>query len=329
MVSDEFKRKKIDSLTLGEWMKKIRSERRLSLSETSKGTKIQAKYLEYLEGGQYLKLPADVYVKGFLRSYAAYVGINEKMLIKLYEREKGIQKNIRKIDNKEKLIEPLKLSKWVVTPKLIIGTLIASLIFLGFFYIYKEVDSFVSAPRLVVTSPQDGETIEDRSILVKGSTEKDAEVFINEQPISVNENGDFSENISLQGGLNVILIKSKNKFDKESIRSLSIKSNAEESASENQEGQENNSVIQKKSIELEVTVRPGPTWLSIESDGSIVFSGTLSPSTVQNFSAEEKISVTSGKGNNTYIKINGKDVGVLSDDPGIVRDIVFDASKKY
>lgn len=329
MVSAEFKRKKIDSLTLGEWMKKIRSERRLSLNETSKGTKIQAKYLEYLENGQYLKLPADVYVKGFLRSYAAYVGISEKMLIKLYEREKGIQKNIRKIDNKEKSIEPLKLSKWVITPKLIVGTLIAFCIFLGFFYIYKEVDSFISAPRLVVTSPQDGEIVESRSILVKGSTEKDAEVFINEQPISVNENGDFSENITLQGGLNVISIKSKNKFDKESIRSISIKSNVEELISENQEGQENNSVSQEKSIELEVTVRPDPIWLSVESDGSIVFSGTLSPGAVQNFSAKEKISITSGKGNGTFIKVNGKDIGVLSDDPGIVRDIVFDANKKY
>lgn len=326
MVGDEFKRKKIDSLTLGEWMKKIRSERRLSLNETSRGTKIQAKYLEYLENGQYLKLPADVYVKGFLRSYAAYVGINEKMLIRLYEREKGIQKNIKKIDNSEKLIEPLKLSKWVVTPKLIVGALVTFFIFLGFFYIYKEVDSFISAPRLAVTSPQDGETIESRSVLVKGSTEKDAEVFINEQPISVNENGEFSENITLQGGLNVISVKSKNKFDKESVRSLSIKSNVEESAPGNQDV---NSISQEKSINLEVAVRPDPTWLSVESDGSIVFSGTLLPGTVQNFSAKERISVTSGKGSDTYIKVDGKDIGVLSNDPGIVRDIVFDANKQY
>ena len=37
----QFTRKKIDSLTLGERMKKLRDERRLSLGEISKGTKIQ------------------------------------------------------------------------------------------------------------------------------------------------------------------------------------------------------------------------------------------------------------------------------------------------
>ena len=44
-----FTTKKIDSLTLGERMKKIRDERRLSLAEISKSTKIQIKYLEYIE----------------------------------------------------------------------------------------------------------------------------------------------------------------------------------------------------------------------------------------------------------------------------------------
>jgi cytoskeletal protein RodZ len=32
----------------------------LGLADISKSTKIQAKYLEYLEEGQYSKLPADV-----------------------------------------------------------------------------------------------------------------------------------------------------------------------------------------------------------------------------------------------------------------------------
>ncbi|NTU50686.1 MAG: hypothetical protein HGA87_07440, partial [Desulfobulbaceae bacterium] len=90
-----FTTKKIDSLTFGERMKKLRDERRLSLSEVSKATKIQVKYLEYLEDGVYLKLPADVYVKGVLRSYAIFMGLNELALIKQFEREKGIHIKMR------------------------------------------------------------------------------------------------------------------------------------------------------------------------------------------------------------------------------------------
>lgn len=323
MVNGEFKRKKIDSLTLGERMKKIRSERRLSLNEISKSTKIQAKYLEYLENGEYLKLPADVYVKGFLKSYAAYAGVNEKALVKSYEREQRIQKNIKKIENKEKFIEPLSLSKWAITPKIIIGLVIALFVFLGFFYLYREVDSFISDPRLVITSPQDGEEIEGRSVNVKGFTEKDSEVFINDQPVLASDNGEFGENVVLQGGLNVITVKSKNKFDKESVRSISVRSSVSEDVSENSQGNEEKVFDQEKKIDLEITVRPGPAWLSVEADGNIVFSGTLLPDSVQKFEAREKISVSSGKGNNTYIKVNGKDAGALSNEPGIVRDVIF------
>ncbi len=310
-------------------MKKIRSERRLSLNEISKSAKIQVKYLEYLENGEYLKLPADVYVKGFLKSYASYAGINEKALIKLYEREQKIQKNIRKIENKEKFIEPLSLSKWIITPKIIVGIVITFFVFLGFFYLYREVDSFISAPRLVITSPRDGEEIEGKSVNIKGFTEKDSEVFINDQPVLASDSGEFSENVVLQGGLNAITVKSKNKFDKESARSISVRSNIIEDVSENSQGNEEKVFDQEKKIDLEVTVRPGSTWLSVEADGNIVFSGTLLSEAVQKFEAKEKIRITSGKGNNTHVKVNGKDIGVLSSEPGIVRNVIYDANTKY
>lgn len=328
MVSAEFKRKKIDSLTLGERMKKIRSERRLSLNEISKNTRIQAKYLEYLENGEYEKMPADVYVRGFLKSYAAYAGVNEKSLIRLYDREQGIQKNIRKTENKERFFEPLRLSKWVVTPKIIVGSLVVIFIALGFFYLYREVDTFIAAPRLVITSPEESRIIEGRSVAVKGIAEKDSEVFINDQPVLVGDNGDFSQEVGLQEGLNTITVRSKNKFEKESARSVSVQAKYEEPPGiSNQEMMEEDTGERK--MEMEISVRPDPAWLSVESDGSIVFSGTLLPNAVQKFEAREKISITSGKGKNTYIKINGKDLGVLKDDPGIVRDVIFDANTNY
>lgn len=325
MLGGDFKRKKIDSLTLGERMKKIRSDRRLSLNEISKHTRIQAKYLEYLEEGKYSKLPADVYVRGFLRSYAEFLGLNEKSLIKIYEREKGIQKNIRKTENEEKVIEPLKLTKWVITPRIIIGTLVALLIFSAFFYIYKEVDTFISEPRLVVTNPQEGQKIEGKNVTVKGVTDKDSVLNINGQSVIVGENGEFITDISLQKGNNTINVISRNKFEKESTRSVSVIAEFEESNEENNPP-EIESEISTKNIWVEITVKSESIWLEVMADGNIVFSGTLSPDMPQRFEASEKISITSGKGDQTYIKSNGKDLGVLSEKPGIVRDIVIDAS---
>ena len=176
-----FTRKKVGSLTLGERLQKTRCERRISLNEVSRSTQIQIGYLENLERGEYDKLPADVYVKGFLRNYAGYLGISEKSLLKSYEREKGIQKNMKKEKGSEAKKETVKIATFAITPKYFIISAIVLSVFGGFFYLYKEFDSFVSAPRLVIIAPLDGEATERRETQLKGITDRGSRILINEQ----------------------------------------------------------------------------------------------------------------------------------------------------
>jgi hypothetical protein len=327
-----FTTKKIDSLTLGERMKKLRSERRLALIDVSRSTKIQSKYLEYLEEGEYMKLPADVYVKGFLRSYAIFMGMNEGSLIKQYEREKGIQKNIKKIVDVDENSKPIKFSSLVITPKMIAAVVVIILAIASFTYLYIEVNNFISAPRLVIIKPADGSTIDGTSVHVTGVAEKDALIFINDQAVLVNENGEFGEDVGLKSGLNVITVKARNKFDKEATQSVSVNANFQDSAqvSTNNipEGQAQNELRNSEAISAEVFVSPNPTWLSVEADGNLVYSGVLLPQSVQTFEAKNIISITSGKGKETFVKINGKDMGVLSNDPGVVRDMQYNSGGK-
>ena len=327
-----FTTKKIDSLTLGERMKKIRDERRLSLGDVSRSTKIQIKYLQYLEEGAYLKLPADVYVKGFLRSYAVFIGLNELALIKQFEREKGIHKNIKKVSNEDNDTQkPVNFSSLVITPKMIIVSAILLFVFASFTYLYIEVNNFVSKPRLSIVSPVDGSTVTGSSTHVTGIAEKDALVFINDQPVLVSEKGEFSEDVGLKSGLNIINVKARSKFNKEDTKSVSVNAEFQNIINEkseinilNQNAQQGNS----KQITLEVHVSPNPTWLSIEADGNLVYSGVLSQDLAQTFEAVEKFSVTSGSGKETFIKINGKDLGVLSSEKGVVKDVMYNANGK-
>ncbi len=327
-----FTTKKIDSLTLGERMKKIRDERRLSLGDVSRSTKIQIKYLQYLEDGAYFKLPADVYVKGFLRSYAIFIGLNELTLIKQFEREKGIHKNIKKVSNEDNdSRKQINFSSLVITPKMIIISGILLFVFASFAYLYIEVNNFVSKPRLSIISPIDNGTVVGSSTHVTGIAEKDALVFINDQPVLVNEKGEFSEDVSLKSGLNVINVKARSKFNKEDTKSVSVNAEFQNVVSEqsalnipaNNMSQEN-----LQPISLEVHVSPDPTWMSIEADGNLVYSGILSPDAVQIFTAKDKISVTSGNGKETFIKINGKELGVLSSKNGVIKDVMYNASGK-
>jgi len=327
-----FTTKKIDSLTLGERMKKIRNERRLSLAEISKSTKIQSKYLEYVEEGEYMKLPADVYVKGFIKSYATFMGLDDIGLIKQYQREKGIHKNIKKISDDDKNNIPIKFSSFIITPKIIIISAIILVAVAILAYLYKEVNSFISTPRLVVIKPSDGSSVEGNSIHVTGIAEKDALVFINDQPVMVNENGEFGEDVGLKPNLNIITVKVRNKFDKENSQTFSVNANFHDSSQQGSDKipEQNMSEQLEKSDEFyaEIYVNPSPTWLYIEVDGDLKYSGVLLPQSIKSFNVKNKISVTSGKGNQTFIKINGNDMGILSDIPGVVRSIEYNFKGK-
>jgi cytoskeletal protein RodZ len=329
MVKNIFIKKSIGTLTLGEKLRKLRSERRVSLAEASKATKVQVKYLEYLENEEYGKLPADVYVKGFLRNYALYLGINEEATIKKYERERDVHKNISKEEKKSTFIQPIKFSNFVITPKVIFASGVALAIIVGFLYLYRQANNFVSNPRLIINEPLDNAEVKERSIRVSGIAERDAELVINNQGISTDDEGRFGETVTLRKGVNSIVVKVKNRFDKETVKIISVKADFDEP----NQNENNLSVIpesetgDQKTIKLEVSVDPGPTWVAVEVDGSLVFSGTLDPGKPKEFEGGEKILISSGKGNNTYVTISGKEKRLLSPDPGAVNDIIFEAEQ--
>jgi cytoskeletal protein RodZ len=71
--------------TLGEYLKKGREARNFSLTDISDYTKISKLYLDSLENDDYTKMPAELYVKGYISSYALCVGIDEREALKLYD----------------------------------------------------------------------------------------------------------------------------------------------------------------------------------------------------------------------------------------------------
>jgi cytoskeletal protein RodZ len=66
------------SLTLGEKLRQAREERGITLSEVAEHTRISSLYLESIENDDYRNLPGGIFNKGFVKSFAKYVGINEQ-----------------------------------------------------------------------------------------------------------------------------------------------------------------------------------------------------------------------------------------------------------
>ena len=69
---------------LGEYLKREREKRQISLSKVAEETKIPTRYLQALERGEVELLPGEVYVKGFLRSYAQEIGLDDQEVLDRY-----------------------------------------------------------------------------------------------------------------------------------------------------------------------------------------------------------------------------------------------------
>ena len=70
--------------TIGETLRKARTERGVELSEVERATKIRAKFLEAMEEDRWGALPAPVYARGFLDIYARYLGLDREALLNEY-----------------------------------------------------------------------------------------------------------------------------------------------------------------------------------------------------------------------------------------------------
>jgi len=69
---------------IGNSLREARLRQSLDFPEIEQGTKIRGKYLRALEDEQFDVLPAQTYVKGFLRSYAEFLGLDGQLYVDEY-----------------------------------------------------------------------------------------------------------------------------------------------------------------------------------------------------------------------------------------------------
>ncbi|MFQ5901321.1 MAG: helix-turn-helix domain-containing protein, partial [Thermodesulfobacteriota bacterium] len=71
--------------SLGNYLKRERELREITLSEIAKETRVRQDLLEAIEEEEFDSLPAPAFVKGFLRAYSKYVGLDSNDVILRYE----------------------------------------------------------------------------------------------------------------------------------------------------------------------------------------------------------------------------------------------------
>jgi cytoskeleton protein RodZ len=72
------------TMGIGPALRKARVSRGVSIQDAARDTRIRAELLDALEQEQFDRLLGDVYVRGCLRSYAAYLGLSPDRVVERY-----------------------------------------------------------------------------------------------------------------------------------------------------------------------------------------------------------------------------------------------------
>lgn len=72
---------------VGHSLKVVRERRSFALADVSARLRIRRPYLEAIEEGRFGELPGAVYVSGFLRQYAEFLGLDPEQVLKTYQAE--------------------------------------------------------------------------------------------------------------------------------------------------------------------------------------------------------------------------------------------------
>ncbi len=221
-MASGFLTKKIKSrLTLAERLKSARKKLDITLEQAEEATKVRAKYLNALETGDWCILPQEVYIRAFVLSYAKFLNLPQREVLDLFETELIIN---RRGERGLELIykNSLKNNKVLITPKFLAYFSLVTFVLVLVSYIVYQVVDFAGSPNLKVLMPQNNSVVETDNINVEGVTDNGTKLTVNDEDIPVTREGDFSINLKLHRGINVVKIKAINKTKKESTQILTV-----------------------------------------------------------------------------------------------------------
>lgn len=210
--------------SIGNRLRKRRERLSMSIEELAEELQIPQKYLKAFEDDRFEVFSAKVYARGFLKKIMRALAIKDpEQILQEFDTEWEVR-----TFRKRGKVTPLPQSNSrvsFITPRrtafMFAG--LALLFFLLFFGWRLTV--FISNPALNLEEPKDNSTVITPVIRVKGNTEKESHLTVNGRELTIDEAGNFNEEIELASGLNALEFISQNRFGKISrtIRFILVK----------------------------------------------------------------------------------------------------------
>ncbi len=209
-------------ISIGIQFQEERKNQNLSIEEVARATKIRAEFLNAIERGDYKKLPSPAYAYGFVRNYAEFLGLPVEKSLAIFRREfdgkKAVEVLPRGLTNYSDFILPrFKIGK----NALLVGAVF--LVLAGFlFFQYRAA---VFNPGLDVDSPEENQVLSSLNIEVRGKTDPNGILMVENEQVTINSDGSFKKQITVFPGSTSLTFQVENKFGRTTMleRKINIK----------------------------------------------------------------------------------------------------------
>jgi len=278
---------------VGRQLKARRQSLRLSLAQIEIDTKIRGKFLTALESGDYSTLPNDIYSRGFVQHYANHLGLDGAAIAGAYADERG-----GVVPGETKRPRLARSKRIVLTAPMFaaLGGLVLLVAVFG--YLVWEFSVLAGAPQLTVSDPSGDVAITGAAVDVTGSTTPGSQVSIDDSPILTDTNGNFSEQVALQNGVNAVRVTSQSKLGKtttvvRNVLATVPKLDAAEAAVPA-------ATFAGVAVAVSVTET---TSMAVTVDGQQVWSGTVVAGWSKLFTGASDVSITTGNAGATSVSV--------------------------
>lgn len=287
-------------LTVGKILKKARERKALTYKEASEATFIKPEYLEKLEHDDFSGFKSTTFVKGFIRTYADFLGLDVEKVMAIYRRQVGEEEQPLKVYKNKEVAKAL-----VISPIHVLAAFLV-LFFVGVIaYMLKLYIQAGQPPKLEIIEPKEEyvKTTQDK-ITIKGVVEPNTVVKINGQPVHLDEKNAFSLTFHLQKGDNIIEVQAYKLHleDRKTVKKIVVNYTDKQARQEVKPTNEPQK-LEKQDFKVETT---GNAWLQIIADDIQVDVGIKPKGYSKTFKAKSKVIVKSGRPNNTILYMAGK-----------------------
>jgi transcriptional regulator with XRE-family HTH domain len=118
----------------GRYLQSIRLARKISLEKVSAETRIGLSTLRKIEQEALDELPAEVFLKGFLRSYAKFIDADESEVLSRYEAQREVARQIARFEQAPKRISSGSWLKLLLSLGLLGLVMVASIAVMDYWH---------------------------------------------------------------------------------------------------------------------------------------------------------------------------------------------------